>query len=177
MRFCARSIGGPQNNAWVRGTHSLFTVPPFLACRISQRTVFVFFRLEYPSYAPLPPSCSQHPQGPVQLSTTLSSTPPNCLTSPLTDAGSSMILDPRRSRLPQPHYNILCPLSRTSLKERTGPQLPPPLLHYLPNYRDRHKFVKQICTFCPSKLRSAWKPSVKIAGTSGGRQVKGPHTA
>ena len=109
--------------------------PSCLSLRVeSLKEPFLFFLIRVPLLRPLAPSCSQHPQGPVQLSTTLSSTPPDCLTSPLTDAGSSMILDPSRSRLPQPPLQYSLPPfpNLTERKDRspatTFPSASPPRL-------------------------------------------------
>lgn len=82
---------------WVRGTHFLFTVPTCSFPSNVPESIFIFFRLKYPSYVCLSSEHSQHPQSPVRFLTTLPSTRPNYLTPPFPPPTQD---DPRPKPLP-----------------------------------------------------------------------------
>lgn len=118
--------------------------PLVISGRIPQR-IFLFLFLEYSSNAPLFPECPQHPQSPVQLYQRSLQRPLAVLHPPFPPQPTQD--DPRPKPLAEPTTTsptiFLAPLPPTTLKEGYFPQLPPSLLHHLPDFRDRHKFGKQ----------------------------------
>ena len=136
-----RSIGTTQ---WVRGTLSLFAVPACYFRSNPPKNIFIFISGVL-LQRPLVPRMSPTPTEPCTALSTFPSTPPSCLTPPFPPQPTQD--DPRPKPLAAPTTTsstiFLAPLPPTTLKEGHFPQLPPSLLHHLPDFRDRHKFGKQ----------------------------------
>ena len=149
-----RSIGGLH--PWVRGSHFLFTVPCNSPARFFPRRIFYFFDWNTPQHL-LVPQMSAIPAEPLnsfqqrslQRSRTVSDVPP----SPHRHRINPQ-LKPLHTAYHIHRHNVLCPRSPTALREETLLQLPPFLLHHVPDFCARHKFGKQIGTFFPSKQSS-----------------------